>query len=123
MHSVAQSSQVTQYRVGPASFFKYTYSKRAIAKVKIIYLRVFVKRPKSPWPSDHINNYSEHTLVKMLLLKGVFATISNFLIPVSLQTNVKDQTFQIVNFVKSNNLSLNYKQLQPSGCKDRRISL
>ena len=54
----------------------------------------------------------------------VFATNSDFLIPLSLQPNVLDLRYFIIS-VGSNSLSLKYQRFNPSGCKDigiRKIS-
>ena len=50
----------------------------------------------------------------------VFATNSDFLVSISLQSIQcrRLQIFQTMNTVRSNNLSLKYQRLTPSGCKN-----
>ena len=51
----------------------------------------------------------------------VFATNSDFLIPISLQPNVVDLKYMVS--VRSNNLSFKYQKFTPSGCKDKGIRI
>ena len=66
-------------------------------------------------------------LLILLVRNRVFATNSDFLIPISVQSDVVwPFIFKIINFVRSNSLSLKYHRFMPSGSKDigiRKFSL
>ena len=58
-------------------------------------------------------------LLILLVRNRVYATNSDFLIPISVQSDVVwPFIFKIINFVRSNSLSLKYQRFTSSGCKD-----
>ena len=66
----------------------------------------------------------QHSLIKRISLNWgqrnwVFVTNSDFLIHISLRSNVVDLTYlKTKNYVRSNNLSLKYHRFKSSSCKD-----
>ena len=63
--------------------------------------------------------YLRYEVGIIIITKGVIATKSNLLTPISLEPNIVKLTdILTTNFVRSNNLSLKYQKFTPLVCKD-----